>query len=232
MRSTGTFFDDSKTKVLPSRSEQNSLDSKNEFSPDIHLPEEIIKVVDEDNEKDASDDSASAASQFKKVTSLGKRAGSSKIPADGVESQQNGDSFGVLQGNIDENPTLADINQAGGNANTSADPIQEKRGAARKNADTSADSIHDEMVAVDENTKTSEDFNQEGMMGLSDSTSQVNPGEVVDKADVPRVHSLGYEGVGFSLWEVTHALADGVLDEDRMQRLKNGLLALLVSLDN
>lgn len=55
--------------------------------------------------------------------------------------------------------------------------------------------------------------------------SQVEMREFVDKVHVPQVHSLGYEGVGFSF---THVLADGVLDEDQMRRLKEGFLACWV----
>lgn len=74
-------------------------------------------------------------------------------------------------------------------------------------------------------------------MGLRDNThtsttmSKKDAEKVVEKANDQRVHSVGYEGVGFSLWEVAHALADGVLDEDRMRRVKSGFLALPTSLD-
>lgn len=120
----------------------------------------------------------------------------------------------------------------------SADHLQEEIGAACDDFITSADPILEKMRKADEDADPSEKINQEGIMGLCDNTdrsadgSQEDTVEIVDKADGPRTHSWRYEDFGFSLYEVTDALADGVFAKHRMQRLKNGFLALLASLED
>lgn len=141
--------------------------------------------------------------------------------------------------NDDEKLTLAGINPegVGDDVDTKRENDQEEKRAVVDNANTSADPIRGEMISDRDNADKSEDNNQEKMMGLRDNThtstnmSQKDAEKVVEKANDPRVHSVGYDGVGFSLWEVAHALADGVLDENRMRRLKSGFLALLAALD-
>ncbi|MCJ1463850.1 hypothetical protein MMC07_002459 [Pseudocyphellaria aurata] len=95
-----------------------------------------------------------------------------------------------------------------------------------------------EKGSVDEDTNNSDKMNQEEISGPSDSPnmtpnlSQEDAEEVVEKDNDIRKPSAEYDGVGFTDWEVTHSLADGVLDEGRMRRLKNGFFTLLTSLDS
>lgn len=89
--------------------------------------------------------------------------------------------------------------------------------------------VDDSASAVSESAQN----NQEDMMGHCDSTDksmhvgQEDTGDTVQKTNVPFKDS-GF----FTLWEITHLLADGTLDEDRMGRLKKGFLALLASLED
>lgn len=138
--------------------------------------------------------------------------------------------------------TITDMDQGGesalgDDAKTSLLPAQEENRAAQENVNISADPVQEDAAAFDHTAYISKNSNQEKMMELCENTdisandSQQNTEKVADIADIPRGASWGYKGYGFSLWEVTHALADGVLDETRMQRLKDGFLTLLVSLD-
>lgn len=228
MRSIATLCDYSKAKVIPSRSEQDGLDGKDGFSPRIQWPADTFEVVDGESQKRDSEDSASAASTSNKPVFFGKIAGSDKQPAAELKSKLNGVSFGPWWGHTDEKLARADIYQKkmgafGDNADTATGSNQEEKQAVCDNANISADSIQGEMITASDDANTSK-----GTTNVSDENTE----EVVNKADLSRVHSLRYEDVGFSFWEVTHALADGVLDADRMLRLKNGFLALLASLED
>lgn len=179
-----------------------------------------------------------------------------------VEPQPSGDIFDPSRGNSDEKLTLADTNQvemrevgvntdtvadtdtkkrrAIDNTGTSADSIQEKKGAAPKNPDTSVNPIHQEMVTVDDDAdaEASENINKKKTMRLCENTdtsayeSQGDTGGIFNNVDVPLAHSVGDESAEFFLWKIAQELADGILDEDRMRRLKNGFLALMASLDD
>lgn len=62
----------------------------------------------------------------------------------------------------------------------------------------------------------------------TDDHNQVSDEDIEDEPATPPKYDMDtYTGQGFDFWEVTHALADDALDDDRMQRLKEGFMALL-----
>ena len=176
--------------------------------------------------------------------------------------QPNGDGSCPSQVDVTEKFPLVNINQQDGgefcddvdmiaeydqeerraitdNDDTSTDRIQEEKGVACDTSNTSGDSVQGERVAVDDDADRLQDINKEDEMGLCGGTDtsviveKGDAGKFVDKADVLEVISKGYEDTGsFCLWQIVHLLHEGKLDEDRMERLKKGFLALLASLED
>lgn len=238
---------DSNARFIPSRLEQYGLDNTDEVFPESHQLEETFQVLHGENKAFDSQDLASATSQSTESSYSSMTARSENISAAGFEPQSESDNFGVgekftlaqinrekMKGVGDDNDTMTDTDQ-GNKYLVFSDFLEVDEGAAWDNSIGLGKPNHKKMATVDDDTNHSGKTDREETSGPCDDTdtsiSQEDTEEIVENDDGIRKHSAGYDGVGFTAWEVTHSLADGVLDEDRMRRLKNGFFALLASLD-
>lgn len=111
--------------------------------------------------------------------------------------------------NFDMNTNIIETCEANPNA---ANDMNEKNGETSTSQENQFDKDETTSDLETEADQENDDDNEEP-------TSLSSP-------SLPPFDPDSYDGFGFDFWEVTHALADDALDEDRMRRLKEGFLAL------